>query len=121
MKAKLNILKTSFVVLFAVIVGYGCNGERPESNPTDDTSTSEAIVGDNPAAANLARPRPAPIGDTAVTGEQADQFGDMPSNVDTAARRRFQNNIQQQLEENPNQRPEITTPENRRVTTGQQQ
>ncbi|MCC9136376.1 hypothetical protein ACFSKU_05950 [Pontibacter silvestris] len=121
MKTELNIFKTSLAILFAAIVGYGCNGERPESNPTDDTSTSEAIVKDNPSAANLARPRPAPIGDTAETGEQADQFGDLPSNVDTAARRRYQQNMQRQLEENPNQRPEITTPENRRVTTGQEQ
>ncbi len=98
---------------FAAVVGFGCNGERPASNPTDDTSTSEAIVGESGDAANLARPRPAPIGDTAVTGEQADQFGDMPSNVDTAARRMHQLDMQKQLKENPNQRPDINAPTNR--------
>lgn len=82
-----NILKLGVAVAFAAVVGFGCDGERPASNPTDDTSTSEAIVGHDEGAANLSEPRPAPIGDTAVTGEQADQFGDMESNVDTAARR----------------------------------
>jgi hypothetical protein len=72
-------------VAIAAVVGFGCNGERPESNPTDDTSTSEAIVNMSDAE-HLNEPRPAAIGDTAVTGEQADQFGDMPSNVDSAAR-----------------------------------
>lgn len=71
---------------FASVVGFGC-GERPASDPVDDTSTSEAIVEQSEDAANLAEPRPAPIGDTAVTGEQADQFGGAArDNVDSAAR-----------------------------------
>ena len=114
MKTKLAIFKTGAAVAFAAIVGFGC-GDRPESNPTDDTSTSEAISED-PEVTNLSEPRPAPIGDTAVTGEQADQFGDLPANADTAARRLHQQNIERQKRENPNQRPEITTPPNRRVT-----
>jgi hypothetical protein len=85
MKITSKIYKTGAAVAFAAVMGFGCNGERPESNPTDDTSTSEAIV-DMTDAEHLNEPRPAAIGDTAVTGEQADQFGDMPSNVDSAAR-----------------------------------
>jgi len=73
-------------VAVAAVIGFGCNGERPASNPTDDTSTSEAIV-DESDAEHLNEPRPAPIGDTSVTGEQADQFGDnMNPNQDSAAR-----------------------------------
>ncbi|MDX5480923.1 MAG: hypothetical protein LPK07_04515 [Hymenobacteraceae bacterium] len=109
-----NIFKTGLAVAFAAVVGFGCS-DRPESNPTDDTSTSEAIVGQSDDAANLAEPRPAPIGDTAETAEQADQFGNLPPNVDTAARRLHQENVRQQLRENPEQRPEITTPPNRRI------
>lgn len=81
-----NILKSGLAVAFAAVVGFGCSNERPESNPTDDVSTSEAIVDESESAANLNNPRPAPIGDTAVTGEQADQFGNMNPNVDSAAR-----------------------------------
>jgi len=109
-----HMIKAGIAIAFTAIVGFGCS-DRPESNPTDDTSTSEAIVGQDPSAANLNEPRPAPIGDTAVAGEQADQFGDLPPNVDTAARRMHEQNIERQLKENPNQRPEITTPPNRRI------
>jgi len=98
-------------VAFAAVVGFGCNGERPASNPTDDTSTSEAIV-DMSDAEHLNEPRPAAIGDTAVTGEQADQFGDMNSNVDSAAREMHQLDLEKQRRQNPNQRPEISTPTN---------
>lgn len=80
-----NIFKTGAAVAVAAILGFGC-GDRPASNPTDDTSTSEAIVGMDSSAANLNNPRPAPIGDTSVTGEQADQFGNMNPNQDSAAR-----------------------------------
>ncbi len=99
---------------FAAVVGFGCNGERPASNPTDDTSTSEAIV-EMTDAEHLNEPRPSTIGDSAETGEQADYFGEMNSNVDTAARRLHQQNIEKQLKENPNQRPKITTPANRQI------
>ncbi len=34
---------------FAAVAGFGCNGDRPASNPTDDTSTSEAIVNETDA------------------------------------------------------------------------
>ncbi|WP_242923770.1 hypothetical protein [Pontibacter liquoris] len=87
MKTTAHILKTGVAVAFAAVVGFGCNGgERPESNPTDDTSTSEAIV-DETDAEHLNEPRPAAIGDTSVTGEQADQFGnEMKSNQDSANR-----------------------------------
>ncbi|MHA6250178.1 hypothetical protein ACXYMU_19750 [Pontibacter sp. CAU 1760] len=88
MKKASNIFKTGVAVAFAAVVGvgFGCNGERPATNPTDDTSTSEAIV-DMTDAEHLNEPRPSAIGDTAETAEQANQFGEMNSNVDTAARR----------------------------------
>ncbi|WP_237144299.1 hypothetical protein [Pontibacter pamirensis] len=108
-----NIFKTGVAVAFAAVIGFGC-GERPASNPTDDTSTSAAIV-EMSDAEHLMEPRPSAIGDTAVTGEQADQFGNLPSNVDTAARRLHEQNMQRQLEENPNQRPIPTTPQNRDI------
>ncbi|MFD3002218.1 hypothetical protein ACFS7Z_17740 [Pontibacter toksunensis] len=114
MKTISNIFKTGVAVAFAAVIGFGCNGERPASNPTDDTSTSAAIV-EMSDAEHLNEPRPSTIGDSAVTGEQADQFGDMRSNVDTAARRLHQQNMERQLKENPNQRPIPTTPENRTI------
>lgn len=80
-----NIFKTSAAVAVAALIGFGC-GDRPASNPTDDTSTSRAIVEMDSSTANLNNPRPAPIGDTSVTGEQADQFGRMNPNQDSAAR-----------------------------------
>ncbi|MFD2248542.1 hypothetical protein [Pontibacter ruber] len=98
----MNILKTSVALAFVAAIGYGC-GERPESNPTDDTSTSEAIVGMDSSAANLNNPRPAPIGDTSKTAEQADQFGDLPSNQDSAARALQKLDEQQQKKQNPKQ------------------
>ena len=88
-------------------------GERPQSDPADDTSTAEAITNKSKSTQNLNNPRPAPIGDTAKTGEQADRFGDLPSNVDSAARERVELDKQRQLQENPNQRPKITTQPNR--------
>lgn len=52
--------------------------------PEGEKGTSEAIVGKDP---NLAKPRPAPIGRTAKTKEQADQFGEHNvENVDSVAR-----------------------------------
>ncbi|WP_460923651.1 hypothetical protein [Pontibacter brevis] len=108
-----NIFKTGVAVAFAAVVGFGC-GDRPASNPTDDTSTSAAIV-EMTDAEHLNEPRPSTIGDSAETGEQADQFGDMRSNVDTAARRLHQQNMERQQRENPNQRPIPTTPPNREI------
>ena len=102
MKIASRIYKTGAAVAFAAVVGFGCNGDRPASNPTDDTSTSEAIV-DMTDAEHLNEPRPAAIGDTAVTGEQADQFGDMPSNVDSAAREMQELDKEKEREQNPGQ------------------
>lgn len=110
-----NIFKTSAAVAVAAIIGVGC-GDRPATNPTDDVSTSQAIVAMDSSTANLNNPRPAPIGDTSVTAEQADQFGRMNSNQDTAARRMIELDKQKQLRENPNQRPKPSTPEGRQVT-----
>jgi hypothetical protein len=81
----LNIIKAGALVAF-LLVAFGCDNNRPASNPTDDTSTSEAIVSMDSSAANLNNPRPAPIGDTSVTAEQANRFGKMNPNQDSAAR-----------------------------------
>ncbi len=108
MKKTLNILKTGAAVAFAVTLGFACSQERPASNPTDDTSTSEAIVGMDSSAANLNNPRPAPIGDTSVNANQADQFGDMNPNQDSAARAMHELDMQRQKQQNPDQRPKVT-------------
>jgi hypothetical protein len=84
MKTRLSIFKTGVAVAFAAIVGYGC-GEQ-DTTAEHDTGTAEAIVEGDSSAANLNNPRPAPIGDTSVTANQADQFGEMNSNQDSAAR-----------------------------------
>ena len=84
MKKLANILKTSTAVAFFAIVGFGCG--QQDTDIDEDTGTAEAIVEGNPAAANLNEPRPAPIGDTSVTAEQADRFGEMNPNQDSAAR-----------------------------------
>ena len=102
MKTTLHILKTGVALAFVAAIGYGCNGDRPASNPTDDTSTSEAIVGMDSSAANLNNPRPAPIGDTSETAEQADQFGKMAPNQDSAARALHELDKQKQ-KQNPKQ------------------
>ena len=87
-------------VAVAAVIGFGCNGERPASNPTNDTSTSEAII-DATDAEHLSEPRPAPIGDTSVTGEQADQFGNaMNPNQDSAARAMHELDEQKAREDN---------------------
>ncbi|MCJ8164723.1 hypothetical protein MKJ04_07700 [Pontibacter sp. E15-1] len=98
MKKASNIMKTGIAVAFAAVTGFGCNGERPATNPTDDTSTSEAIV-DMTDAEHLNEPRPSAIGDTAVTEEQANQFGDMNSNVDTTARKLHKLDMERQKRE----------------------
>lgn len=112
MKKLKNILKTSLAVALVAVLGTSC-GDRPQSDPADDTSTAEAITNKSKSTQNLTNPRPAPIGDTAETGEQADRFGNLPSNVDTVARQRVELEKQRQLKENPNQRPKITTQPNR--------
>jgi hypothetical protein len=112
MKRLKDILKTSLVVVVVATTSVSC-GERPASDPADDTSTAEAITNKSESTQNLSKPRPAPIGDTAVTGEQADHFGDLPPNVDSVTRQQVELDKQKQLEENPNQRPKITTPTNR--------
>jgi hypothetical protein len=85
MKKVSNIIKSGAGIAVAALIGFGC-GDRPASNPTDDTSTSRAIVDMDSSAANLNNPRPAPIGDTSVTSEQANRFGNMKPNQDSAAR-----------------------------------
>jgi hypothetical protein len=80
------LIKTGVVAVFFAAVSFGCNYDRPASNPTDDTSTSEAIVEKSGSAANLNNPRPAPIGDTSVTPEQANRFGKLKPNQDSVAR-----------------------------------
>jgi len=71
----------------ALLVMTSCSSDQKsvrEDYPEGEAGTSEAIVGDDP---NLAEPRPAPIGDTAKTQEQADQFGETNvENVDSVAR-----------------------------------
>ncbi|WP_242929508.1 hypothetical protein [Pontibacter vulgaris] len=119
MKKTLNIFKTGVAVAIAGTMGFACSQDRPASNPTDDTSTSEAIVEESPSAANLNNPRPAPIGDTSVNASQADQFGEMAPNQDSAARALHEQDIQKQKQDNPNQRPKITTPPNRRIDGNQ--
>lgn len=69
-----------------IVAAVSCSDPKKlkEDYPEGEKGTSEAIVGEDP---NLAQPRPAPIGDTAETKEQADQFGEHNvQNVDSAAR-----------------------------------
>lgn len=117
MKNLKDILKTGLAAAFVATIAVSC-GERPKSNPTDDTSTAEAIHERSRSTQNLNEPRPAPIGRTAKTGEQADRFGDLPPNVDSAARAKVEIDRQRQLEENPDQRPRPRTPQGRRVEGG---
>ncbi|MBC5994793.1 hypothetical protein [Pontibacter cellulosilyticus] len=84
MKTLANIFKTGIAVAFAAVIGFGCGHQ--DTDIDDDTGTAEAIVESDPSAANLNEPRPAPIGDTSVTAEQADRFGEMSPNQDSAAR-----------------------------------
>ncbi|WP_299759017.1 hypothetical protein [uncultured Pontibacter sp.] len=81
-----HILKSGLALAFATVVGFGCSESAESLQEERDTGTAEAVVEGNEGAANLSEPRPAPIGDTAVTGEQADQFGNPEPNVDSAAR-----------------------------------
>ncbi|MER2999417.1 hypothetical protein [Pontibacter populi] len=84
MKTRLSIFKTGVAVAFAAIVGYGCG--QQDTTIDEDTGTADAIVEGDSSAANLNNPRPAPIGDTSVTANQADRFGEMNPNQDSAAR-----------------------------------
>jgi hypothetical protein len=71
----------------ALLVVTSCSSDQKnvrEDYPAGESGTAEAIVGDS---SNLAQPRPAPIGDTAQTQSQADQFGENNvENVDSVAR-----------------------------------
>ncbi len=70
---------------FALLVSCSSDKKNPrEDYPPGEAGTAEAIVGDS---ANLAEPRPAPVGDTAENASQADQLGETNvENVDSAAR-----------------------------------
>ncbi|WP_018479974.1 hypothetical protein [Pontibacter roseus] len=120
MKNLKDILKTGFALAVVTTLTVSC-GERPASDPADDTSTAEAITEKSKSTQNLNEPRPAPIGDTAVTGEQADQFGNLPPNVDSVSRERVELDKQRQLKENPNQRPKISTQPNRSADGSREQ
>jgi hypothetical protein len=120
MKNLKDILKTGFTAALVVTIAVSC-GERPKTNPTDDTSTAEAITERSRSTQNLNNPRPAPIGRTAETGEQADRFGNLPSNVDSVARAKVELDRQRQLEANPDRRPVPRTPQGRRVEGGTNQ
>lgn len=81
-----KILKLNVALLVTGMLAFSCSSEKNprEDYPAGEKGTSEAIVGEDP---NLAKPRPAPIGDTAETKAQADQFGEHNvQNVDSAAR-----------------------------------
>ncbi|WP_241739277.1 hypothetical protein [Pontibacter beigongshangensis] len=115
----LNIFKKGALVAFVAAIGFSCGQERPVTEKDTSTGTAEAIVEGNPSAANLNNPRPAPIGDTSKTGEQANRFGEMNPNQDSAARARIELDKQRQLEQNPDQKPSISTPERRIDGSGQ--
>ena len=86
MKTKLSIFKTGLAVAFATVVGFGCGSNETTTETEGDAGTADAIVAGDSSAANLNNPRPAPIGDTSVNANQADQFGEMNPNQDSAAR-----------------------------------
>ncbi|WP_162428521.1 hypothetical protein [Pontibacter pudoricolor] len=101
MKTRLSIFKTGVAVAFATIVGYGCG--QQDTTVDHDTGTAEAIVEGDSSAANLNNPRPAPIGDTSVNANQADQFGEMNPNQDSAARALHE--LDKQKQKQGDQRP----------------
>jgi hypothetical protein len=85
-KTMKKILHINLILTLVGMLAFSCNTKKNprEDYPKGEKGTSEAIVGEDP---NLAKPRPAPIGDTAKTKEQADQFGETNvENVDSAAR-----------------------------------
>ncbi|MEJ8758667.1 hypothetical protein WG947_16760 [Pontibacter sp. H259] len=86
MKTKLAIFKTGLAIAFATMVGIGCGQQDTTTEAEGDAGTADAIVAGDSSAANLNNPRPAPIGDTSVNANQADQFGEMNPNQDSAAR-----------------------------------
>jgi hypothetical protein len=70
----------------ALVAATSCSDPKKlkEDYPKGEKGTSEAITGEDN---HLAQPRPAPIGDTAKTKAQADQFGkNNVENVDSSAR-----------------------------------
>jgi hypothetical protein len=79
-----KILYASLGLALVAVTSCSDPKKLKEDYPEGEKGTSEAIVGEDP---NLAEPRPAPIGDTAETKEQADQLGEPNvQNVDSAAR-----------------------------------
>lgn len=79
-------MQINLVLAVVSLLAFSCGTKQNprEDFPEGEKGTSEAIVGEDP---NLAKPRPAPIGDTAETAEQANQFGEHNvENVDSAAR-----------------------------------
>ena len=101
MKTRLSIFKTGVAIAFAAIVGYGCG--QQDTTIDEDTGTAEAIVEGDSSAANLNNPRPAPIGDTSVNANQADRFGEMNPNQDSAAR--AMEKLDKQKQKQGDQRP----------------
>ena len=100
---KLTIFKTGAAIAFAAVVGFGCGHQ--DTTIDEDTGTAEAIVAGDSSAANLNNPRPAPIGDTSVNANQADRFGQMNPNQDSAARamQELDKKKRQQKKDNPTQ------------------
>ncbi|WP_299825835.1 hypothetical protein [uncultured Pontibacter sp.] len=100
MKKITNIFTTGVAVAFAAAVGFGCG--QQDTTIDESTGTAEAIVEGDSSAANLSNPRPAPIGDTSETAEQANRFGEMNPNQDTAARamQKLDEKKQQQKQQN---------------------
>ena len=80
----MNIFKTSAAIAFFAVIGFSCGHQ--DTDIDEDTGTAEAIVEADSSAANLNNPRPAPIGDTSETAEQANRFGEMNPNQDEDAR-----------------------------------
>ena len=80
-----NAYKLLIAGSFALLVSCSSENKNPrEDYPQGEAGTAEAIVGDS---ANLAEPRPAPVGDTAENASQANQFGETNvENVDSTAR-----------------------------------
>jgi hypothetical protein len=70
----------------AMVAVTSCSDPKKlkEDYPKGEKGTSEAITGED---THLTEPRPAPMGDTAETKSQADQFGEHNvENVDSTAR-----------------------------------
>ncbi|MDX5347238.1 MAG: hypothetical protein LPJ89_03455 [Hymenobacteraceae bacterium] len=76
----MSIIKNLKTIVPAAALLMACTVacDSPNREEIDsDAGTSEAIIEDDN---NLAEPRPAPIGDTADSPEDQDQFGTLKSN-----------------------------------------